>query len=271
MAKKRDSERKMSLGAHLVELRNRLFWSALFVAAGTVAGWMLFDPVFAILQKPIVAISEAKHIDATINFGTVVGAFDTRIQVSIFLGVLLASPFWLYHFWAFITPGLKTRERRYTFSFLGIATPLFAAGVYLAWISIPQFVTSLLSFTPEGAANVINANEYMLFIIRILVVFGLAFVLPVALVVLNFAGVMSSKTILKGWRLAVFIIAVIAALATPVSDPMSMFLLMIPLIALYYVAAGVAALRDKATARKRAAAEAAIEAELSSGSSPLVE
>ncbi len=113
----------------------------------------------------------------------------------------------------------------------------------------------------------------MLFIIRVLTVFGLAFVLPVALVVLNFAGVMSAKTILKGWRLAVFLIAVIAALATPVSDPMSMFLLMVPLIALYYAAAGIAALRDKAKARGRAAAEAAIEAELAAGSSssPLAE
>jgi sec-independent protein translocase protein TatC len=271
MAKKRDPERKMSLGGHLVELRNRLFWSAIFVAAGTVLGWYLFDPVFAMLQQPIAAIAEARDVTASINFGTVVGAFDTRIQVSIFLGILVASPFWLYHFWAFITPGLKSRERKYTFAFLGAAVPLFVAGVWLAWISIPSFVTSLLSFTPAGAANVINANEYMLFIIRVLTVFGLAFVLPVALVVLNFAGVMSAKTILKGWRLAIFLISVIAALATPVSDPMSMFLLMIPLIALYYAAAGIAAIRDKAKSRGRAAAEAKIEAELAGAGSPLIE
>lgn len=265
MAKKRNPERSMSLGAHLVELRNRLFWSAIFIVIGTVAGWLLFEQVFDILQRPIKEISASRGIDATINFGTVVGAFDTRIQVSIFLGILLASPFWLYHVWAFITPGLKARERKYTFGFLGAAIPLFAAGVYVAWISIPGFVTSLLAFTPRGAANVINANEYMLFIIRILVVFGLAFVLPVILVLLNTAGVLSAKAILKGWRIAVFMIAVIAALATPVSDPMSMFLLMIPLVALYYLAAGIASATDRRRARRLAKAQADLDAELAAG------
>jgi sec-independent protein translocase protein TatC len=262
MAKARNPERAMSLGAHLVELRNRLFWSVLFVAAGTVAGWMVFDQVFQVLQAPVKEISAAKNIDATINFGTVVGAFDTRVQVSIFLGILLASPFWLYQLWAFITPGLKKRERKYTFGFLGAAIPLFAAGVYVAWVSVPAFVIALLGFTPEGAANVINANEYMLFILRILVVFGLAFVLPVVLVMLNFAGVLSAKGILKGWRIAVMVIAVIAALATPVSDPMSMFLLMLPLIALYYLSAGIAAVNDKRRARKMAKQQADIDADL---------
>lgn len=271
MAKKRNPERKMTLGGHLIELRNRLFWSALWVLAGSVVGWLIFDDVFQILQAPVKKISEAKGIDATINFGTVVGAFDTRVQVSIFIGVLLASPFWLYHLWAFVTPGLKKRERKYTYGFLGSAIPLFAAGVWIAWNAVPAFVMGLLSFTPVGAANVINANEYILFVLRILVVFGIAFVLPVVLVMLNFAGILSAKGILKGWRVAIMLIAVVAALATPVSDPMSMFLLMIPLIALYYAAAGIAALRDKATARKRSANEAEIEAELASGSSPLVE
>ena len=270
MARKRNPDRSMSLGAHLLELRNRLFWSALWVVAGTVIGWLQFDTVFHILQAPVKQISAAKGIDATINFGTVVGAFDTRVQVSIFLGILLASPFWLYQVWAFITPGLKARERKYTFGFLGAAIPLFAAGVYVAWISVPAFVIALLGFTPTGAANVINANEYMLFILRILVVFGIAFVLPVVLVLLNTAGVLSAKAILKGWRIAIFLIAVIAALATPVSDPMSMFLLMVPLVALYYLAAGIASATDKRRARRNAKAQAEIDAELAAGS-PLVE
>ena len=261
----------MSLGGHLTELRNRVFWSALFVAAGTAAGWMVFDQVFQILQAPVKQISAAKGIDATINFGTVVGAFDTRVQVSIFLGVLLASPFWLYQLWAFVTPGLKKRERRYTFGFLGAAIPLFAAGVYVAWVSVPGFVVALLGFTPTGAANVINANEYMLFILRILVVFGLAFVLPVVLVMLNFAGILSAKAILKGWRIAVMIIALIAALATPVSDPMSMFLLMIPLVALYYLSAGIAALNDKRRASRLAKQQADLDAELASNAPSLIE
>ena len=262
MARKRNPEGVMSLGAHLTELRNRLFKSAIAITLGGVAGWFAFDPVFELLQQPIFQVANERNTTASVNFGTVVSPFDTRIQVSIFLGLLIASPFWLYQLWSFITPGLKKREKRYTYGFLAAAIPTFAAGVWLAWVSIPRFVTAMLSFTPEGAANVINANEYLLFIIRVLAVFGLAFVMPVLLVMLNFAGLVTGKAILKGWRLAVFLISVIAALATPVSDPLSMFLLMAPLVALYFLAAGIASLRDKARERKLAKQAAQIDAEL---------
>jgi sec-independent protein translocase protein TatC len=253
MARKKNPEKRMGLGGHLKELRNRLFWSALFIFVGTVVGWLIFEQVFELLQAPIVRYANEHHSNTTINFGSVTGAFDLRMQTSIFLGVLLASPFWLYNLWAFITPGLKKHERRYTITFLGCAVPLFAAGCWLAWTSLPYFISSLIGFTPTGAANVINANEYVLFTIRVLLVFGLAFVLPVVLVLLNFIGILSANSILKSWRIAVFIIAIVAALATPVSDPMSMLLVMIPMGLLYFLAAGIAWLHDK-RATKRAKA-----------------
>ena len=242
----------MSLGGHLKELRNRLFWSAIFIFAGSVAGWFLFEPVFQILQKPIVDLANSKGGTATLNIGTVAGAVDLQLQVSIFLGVMLSSPVWIYNLWAFVTPGLKKRERRYTLGFVFTALPLFLTGCWLAWISLPGFVSTLIGFTPQGTANVINANEYILFTIRILLVFGVAFVLPVVLVMLNFAGLVTAQGILKSWRLAVFIIAVIAALATPTADPMSMFLVMVPLVGLYFIAAAVTYLNDKRRARKQA-------------------
>lgn len=240
----------MSLSGHLKELRNRLFWSALFVVAGAVGGWFLFDPVFNELQKPIVALAAEPGSNATINFPTVVSAFDVRLQVSIFLGVLMSSPIWLYHLWAFITPGLKKREKRYTLGFVFAAVPLFAAGTLLAWSSLPSFVRVLVGFTPEGGANVINATEYILFTIRILLVFGLAFVLPVVLVMLNLVGVLSAESIIKSWRLAIFVSAVVGAIATPAAEPMAMFLLMLPLLLLYFIAAGIAQLHDKRQERK---------------------
>ena len=240
----------MGLGGHLRELRNRLFWSALFIVAGAIVGWMIFDQVFDLLQAPVVRYAAEHDSKTTINFGSVTGAFDLRMQTSIFLGVLLASPFWLYNLWAFITPGLKKKERRYTITFLGTAVPLFVAGCWLAWVSLPYFIASLISFTPSGAANVINANEYVLFTIRVLLVFGIAFVLPAVLVLLNFIGILSAASILKSWRLAVFISAIIAALATPVSDPMSMLLVMIPMTVLYFLSAGIATLHDRRAAKR---------------------
>ena len=116
---------------------------------------------------------------------------------------------------------------------------------YIAWVLIPSFVKSLLSFTPIGSAAIINANDYILFALRVLLVFGIALVLPAILILLNYLGVLSAKSIIKGWRLAVFLSAVVAALATPVSDPMSMLLLAVPLILLYLVAALIAQITDR--------------------------
>jgi sec-independent protein translocase protein TatC len=247
----------MSLSGHLKELRNRLFWSALFIIGGSVAGWFMFDFVFNELQRPIVELASKPGSNVTINFPTVVSAFDVRLQVSIFLGILMSAPVWLYNLWAFITPGLKKREKRYTIGFVIASVPLFIGGTALAWSSLPTFVVVLVGFTPDGAANVINASEYILFTIRILLVFGLAFVLPVALVMLNFAGVITAENIIKSWRMAVFISAVVGAIATPVAEPMAMFILMVPLLILYFLAAGVAFLHDKRVARKLAALELA--------------
>ena len=241
----------MSLGSHLRELRVRLSWSAAFILVGTVAGWFLFDPVFEILQQPLLEVTRERGIDAIVNFGTVVSAFDLRIQVAIFLGVIITAPIWLYNLWAFVSPGLKTRERRFTLGFIFSALPLFLTGAVLAWTSLPGFVVVLIGFTPEGSSNVISASEYVLFAIRIVLVFGLAFVMPVLLVLLNFANLLTGKSILKGWRLAVFIIAFVSALATPTADPMSMFLLMAPLTALYFIAVGISLANDKRRARRQ--------------------
>lgn len=248
----------MNLTGHLKELRNRLFWSALFIIAGSIAGWFLFDPVFALLQQPIIEVAKTRNQIAAVNFNGVTSSFDMRLQVSIFLGVVATSPIWLFNLWAFITPGLKKRERRYTLGFVFTAVPLFLVGCAIAWYSLPSFVSTLIGFTPAGSTNLIDGSLYILFTLRILLVFGIAFVLPVVLVLLNFAGLISASSIVKSWRMAIFITAVVAALATPTADPMSMFLLMIPLLALYFAAAGIAAIRDKA----RGKAVAAIDAEL---------
>jgi sec-independent protein translocase protein TatC len=249
---RKDKERRMSLGSHLRELRVRLTWSAGFIVVGTVVGWFLFEPVFKILQAPLLEVTKARGIEAVVNFGTVVSAFDLRVQVSIFLGVIITSPFWLYNLWAFVSPGLKTRERRFTLGFLFSSVPLFLSGAYIAWSSLPSFVIVLIGFTPEGSSNVINASDYILFAIRIVLVFGLAFVMPVLLVLMNFANIVTGKAILKGWRVAVLVIALVSALATPTADPMSMFLLMGPLAALYFIAVGIAVLNDKRRARRDA-------------------
>jgi len=233
MAKRPNPEKKMRLSGHLREFRNRLFKSAIAITSGAVAGWYLFDYVFAALQKPVLELAKEANINAQVNFGSVVSAFDLHLQIAFFIGLFLSSPIWLYQIWAFVSPALRKRERRYTVAFVLTSTPLFLGGAFFGWWLFPGFVRGLLSFTPDGS------------------IFGMAFVLPVILVLLNAIGAMSGKTILKGWRPAIFIIAVVGALATPVADPMSMFLIMIPLTAFYYLAAGIALLNDRRKATKR--------------------
>lgn len=240
----------MPFRGHLIELRKRLSWSALFILAGAVGGWFLFDPVFAILQQPILDLAKEENLNASVNFGTVIGALDLRIQVSIFLGVFVSSPVWLYQLWAFITPALKRREKKFTLFFLFTSVPMFLGGCAMAWVSFPTFVRTLLGFTPEGSANVISASEYVLFALRILLVFGITFVMPVVLLLLNFIGVLSAKSIIKSWRIAVLVIALVAALATPTADPMSMLLVMVPLILLYLVSAVIAMMHDRIKAKR---------------------
>jgi sec-independent protein translocase protein TatC len=245
----------MSLGGHLRELRKRLYWVALFVLLGGVFGWLAFDPIFAALQAPVKTLDANPKFNATINFGSVVSAFDLRLQTSLFVGVVTTSPLWLHQVWLFVSPAMRRREKRYTVGFTFTATPLFLAGCALGWYAMPGFVTTMLAFTPEGSANVINANEYILFTLRILIVFGIAFVLPVILIFTNFLGILSAKTILKSWRFAIFTSVFIAAIATPVSDPMSMFLVSVPLIIFYFISAGIATLHDKRKLSKQAVSD----------------
>ena len=241
----------MSLGGHLKELRNRLFFSAIFITAGTVAGWYLFDVVYALLKAPIDTAAANHGMTASLNFSDVMGALDLHLQVSIFLGLMMSSPVWLYNLWAFITPALEKKQRRFTIGFVVSSVPLFASGVWLAWVSFPTFVNALLSLSPAGSTNIMNAADYMLFALRLLLLFGVAFVSPAVLVLLNLAGLITAKNIFNSWRLAVVLIAVIAAVATPTADPMSMFVLMIPLAFLYFASGAVAMVVDRRKAKRQ--------------------
>nr|WP_264197349.1 twin-arginine translocase subunit TatC [Arthrobacter sp. SO3] len=181
----------MALLEHLKELRNRLFKAAIAAVLGTVAGFFVYQPVLAALVKPIRDLNEQQGRRATLNFDGVASSFDLMIQVSVFLGLILASPVWLYQLWAFIVPGLHKKERRMALSFVAAAVPLFVGGVLLAWLVLPNAVRVLTEFTPSGGSNFISAQVYLTFVLRLLAAFGIAFLLPVVLVGLNLAG--SSK------------------------------------------------------------------------------
>ncbi|MCQ2000768.1 twin-arginine translocase subunit TatC [Arthrobacter zhaoxinii] len=260
--RKSNPEGRMALKEHLREFRNRLFKSGIAVVLGTVGGFFLYLPVFEALTQPLLDAGNSDGRFTTINFEGVATPFDQMIQVSVFIGLLVSSPVWLYQAWAFVTPGLKRKERRAALGFLSAAVPLFIGGVYLAWLILPNAVRVLTEFTPEGGSNVITASVYLAFVLRLLLAFGIAFLIPVFLVGLNLAGLLTGRTIIKYWRITVFLICLFAAMAAPGADALSMFYLAAPLLALFSLAVGICLINDRRRLRKQAAREAAVEAEV---------
>ena len=241
----KDPEGRMALREHLIELRNRMFKASIGLLLGMVAGWFLYDPVLEALSAPVSHIAAGREGTASINFGSVASPFDLKIRISFFIGVIVSSPIWIYQLWAFITPGLKKNERRYALGFVGVSIPLFLAGAWLAYMALPNFVTFLVSFSPSGFSNYIDAQVYLGFVMRVILSFGLSFLVPVILVGLNFMGLLPGRVMLKAWRWVVVLSFLFAALATPTPDVLSMFLLALPLLALFFVAIGISLLRDR--------------------------
>ena len=242
------SDEKRTLAEHLRELRKRLVISAIAILVSMVAGYFLAPFVLDGLRAPISQVAEDRS--AEVVYTTVTAAFDLRLAISATIGIVIASPVWLYQLFAFLVPGLSSREKRYTFGFFFSAVPLFLGGAVSGWLVFPHMVELLTAFASQQDATFLDARTYYDFVIKLVLAVGVAFVLPVFLVLLNFLGVLSARAILKGWRIAVLLICLFTALATPAADIMSMFLLAVPMVVLYFAATGVAAIHDRRLSRR---------------------
>ncbi|MDQ1084322.1 MULTISPECIES: twin-arginine translocase subunit TatC [Microbacterium] len=239
----------MSIGAHLIELRKRLMIAAAALVVGMVVAFIITDPIIDLITEPIRVFAERRG-DAALNFSAVTSAFDLRMRIAFSIGIFLSAPVWLWQIWAFIMPGLTRKEIRYTVSFVASAVPLFFTGCWVGLLIVPHVIELMWGFTPEGGVNFYNAVEYYDFVFKLLMVVGVSFVLPVFLVALNVAGVMSGKAILKGWRVAILIATIFSALATPAADVVSMLMLAGILVVLFFAAAGLSMLFDRRKARR---------------------
>jgi sec-independent protein translocase protein TatC len=251
----RDAPRQdqMTLGQHLREFRRRIMWAAVGLILGSIIGWFLSELVLDAMRAPIAALAAQQDRLAELNYDTVTGAFDLRMRIAITLGVVISSPLWLYQIWAFLAPALSRKELKYGLGFFLSAVPLFLGGCAAGALVVPRIVLLLTSFAPTGSSSFIRASEYFDFILKLVLATGIAFVLPVFLVLLNFMGVLSATTILRSWRVSLLAITVFAAVATPAADVLSMFLLAIPMVLLYLAAAGITQLHDRRVARSVAA------------------
>lgn len=242
---KRDPEGRMTLGAHLRELRNRIVIAAVTLLVAAVPGWILYEPLIVALSAPM------KNRGAELNFANLTDPFVVQLQVSLFVALIISSPVWLWQVWAFIVPGLRKNEKRVAVLFITCSVPLFLAGCWLAYLTLDQAVNVLLAFTPATGENIIDASFYLKFVMRFILSFGFAFLLPIVQVALNLVGVLSGRAMLRGWRWAVILVFIFAAAMTPTPDPYTMFGLALPMCGLYFGACLVSLLLDRLRARRR--------------------
>ena len=247
----------MTLIEHLRELRTRIFKALLFIVIGMVVGFFLYNRLLHILEHPYCELPPERRYnggngECALVFRGVADGFIVRLKVSMLAGLLLASPFWLYQLWAFVTPGLRRNERKWSVVFVLCASVLFALGSLLAYLVLPKALSVLVGFAGPGTVALFDVKEYLSFVSSMLLIFGAAFELPLLVAMLNFAGVLTYKVLARWQRLSIFLIFVFAAVATPSQDPFSMIFMAVPLCLLFEGAVLVAYIHDKRKARREA-------------------
>jgi sec-independent protein translocase protein TatC len=256
-------EARMSLIEHIRELRNRVFKALLLVTAGAIGGWFIEEPVFKFITGPYCKLPA--RIRDGIQPGLpasaqphnchliVTGLFDyffLHLKLAIVIGIIISAPFWMYQLWAFVAPGLHRRERRWTYLFVGTVFPLFAIGGTFAYFAMTKGLRFLLDMLPSTVVPFISVTSYIGYAIAMLLIFGLAFELPLVMVLLNLAGVLTHARFAKWRRMIIFAVFAFAAVATPSPDPISMLLLAVPCVALVEGAEVFAWANDRRKAKR---------------------
>ena len=229
--RQQNPEGRMPLFDHLRELRNRIVKMALALIAGMIVGFIFFNPVWHFIERPLCSAVIRGHTGCTtlgVNQLVLNGpldAFYLRVKVALIVGIILSSPVWLYQLWSFIAPGLYAREKRWGHIFLATAVPLFLVGIALAYLSLGRSMHYLLGLTPGGVQNLIQVDLYMSFVMTMMLAFGIAFELPLLIVMLNLAGILTHERFRKWRRVILFGVFLIAGMANPSPDPITMLIL----------------------------------------------
>ncbi|MCX4524961.1 MULTISPECIES: twin-arginine translocase subunit TatC [unclassified Streptomyces] len=254
----KDAEGRMPLVEHLRELRNRLLKSVLAIIVITAVAVYYYRPIIDFLLEPMLSsvgcgngatYQRNGQPCAQMTTSGLTAPFSIALKVGLSAGVVLSAPVWLYQLWAFAAPGLHKSEKKYALSFVAVGAPLFLAGAVLAYKILPQTAEILLGLTPDHVQNLLPVDDYLDLVTRMVVVFGLAFELPLILVLLNFTGVLSAKRLGSWWRAMVLGITLFSAFATPTGDPLTMLTLASPIVALYFMALGICLLNDRRRGR----------------------
>jgi len=250
-------EGRMPLMDHLRELRNRLVKALAALLVGTAIGLIpvVFNHIWSFVVRPfcsahIHGVAGCRQVNHQLIFTGVLDPFMQRVEIGFFFGLIVTSPIWLYQLWAFIAPGLYRREKRWAYLFVGTAAPLFLAGAAISYYAMSRGLGYLLGLTPPGVNNFIQVSTYLSYFVAMMLGFGLAFELPLAMIILNLAGILTHERVRKWRRMIIFLVFVFAGIASPSPDPVTMLLLAVPCLLLVGVAEVVIWVTDRRRASR---------------------
>jgi sec-independent protein translocase protein TatC len=245
----------MALSDHFRELRARLLRSVLILVVAFCVALVFYEQpnggLFGLVMEPYRTAQFAlkDQTETTAYIASAGGPLLVQLKLCGVAAVVASSPYWLYQLWAFIVPGLHPQEKKWTRIFIGIAGPLFMLGVATGYYVLPRGLEVLIGFTPAGLQNLVEFGEYFSFMTRMLLVFGVAFEIPLFVVMLNLAGIVSGRSLARYRPWIIIGTFVFAAVATPSTDPFSMLMLGIPMLLLFFVAEVIARSIDRARGR----------------------
>jgi len=244
----------MALVDHLRELRYRVMVSLGAIVVASIVALFFEKYILEVVLWPIqkaIASYQAARPDAKVEMVThgITSAFSLYFEVCIMAAFIVCCPIWLFQIWRFISPGLRANERRMAGQFLGASIPLFLAGVALGYFICPRGFAVLLSFNPTFVTNLNDVSDFLGFEMRLLAIFGLAFLLPVLLVTLNRIGLVTGKGLGSFRPAAVILCGLFSAIATPTTDALTMLALMLPMLAMYFIAEAICRAHDRKALR----------------------
>lgn len=225
----------MTVVEHLDELRARLIASLAAFLVLSVIAFFFYDPIFTFLRRPLCSLDPQQLGPQGCRLGqfAILEGFQVRLKLTALVGLALASPVWLYQLWAFIVPGLTSQERKYALPFVASSVALFAGGATFAYLVMPTSLRVLIDLGGESLEPFFRADSYVNFIGLMLIAFGITFEIPLVLLFLGLAGVISVGFLRRQRRTAIVAIVALAAIVTPSQDPYTMLLMAVPLYGLY--------------------------------------
>ena len=243
----------MDLTGHLRELRGRMVFSLLAFLIVSTGAFFFYPALLELIRRPLCAL-DSSYLGpqgCDLIFTKVGGGFMFRLKVTALAGIFLASPVWLYQLWAFITPGLTAKEKKYAMPFLFTSVLLFLTGGTIAYLALPQGLRLLLTIGGEGLVAFLDAEKYLSFIGFMVLGFGVMFELPIFLFFLGLVGVLTTTQLRAQRKVALVGIVALAAVVTPSQDPYTLLALSIPLYLMYEMTIIALRLVDRGRAKRQ--------------------